>query len=405
MTVWHKTDFPGVRYRKHKKRRHGVKYDQYFTITYKLKGKTKSEAIGWASHKVSAKECDDILRQLKANHRNCEGPQTYSEMKEAKQYAFEEERDVGSVEDLFEGYVDHLRSQNKTSWKEVARSLLTSRNVTPAADNLGRNRAANTISSRDIQRVLEQVHADAPSMAAHLRSYLHGAFAYGISREFDYFRPNQCVKFDLKANPVAVVPRNAAAYQPRNRFLSYVEIKLLWENMDKYCTVQTASFFRLVLAVGGQRVKEVLEAPFSEFNLEEMIWIIPGERTKNKREHVVPLTERAVSIIKSLKGESQYLFPKRWRPKETMPCTSINDIVKKFCAHEEVELWRPSDIRRTCRTHLSDAGCAPYLLNWHFNHGEQGVGEKHYDKSQHVAEKRLVMEMWDKLLKNSLEKQ
>lgn len=403
MAVWHKTEFPGVRYRKHKKRKHGVKYDRYFTITYKYKGKTKTEAVGWASHKVTAKECDDILRQLKANHRNSEGAQSYKEMKEALQYAFEEKRDVGNIEDLFRGYVEYLKEQNKTSWKEVERSLLTSPKATPAVDNLGRHRAANAISSREIQRVLEQVHADAPSMAAHLRTYLHGAFAYGISREFDYFRSNQCVKFDLKVNPVSVIPRNAAAYKARHRYLSCDEIKAVWEDMDKYCTAHTASFYKLILSVGGQRVKEVLEAPFSEFNLDEKLWLIPGARTKNGRDHLVPLSARAIEIVKSLKGESEYLFPKRWRPNEPMPCTSINDIVKKFCAKEGVEIWRPSDIRRTCRTHLSESGVAPYMLNWHFNHGERGVGEKHYDKAQHLQEKKAVMERWDELLRKCLE--
>jgi integrase len=404
MTAWHKTDFPGVRYRKHKKRKHGVKYDRYFAITYRLKDKVITEAIGWASHKVTAKECDEILRQLKSNQRLSEGPQTYKEMKEARQYALEEKRGVGCVEDLFKGYVEHLKSQKKASWKEVERSLLTSPKATPAADSLGRNRAANSITSREIQRVLEQVHADAPSMAAHLRTYLHGAFAYGISREYDYFRTNQCVRFDLKVNPVGVIPRNAAAYKPRDRYLNWDEVKKVWEDMEKHCTPHTASFFKLILSVGGQRVKEVLEAPFSEFDLKEKVWNIPGERTKNSREHAVPLTDRAVGIIKSLKGNSEYLFPKRWRPKETMPCTSINDIVKKFCAEEGVDIWRPSDIRRTCRTHLSEVGVAPHLLNWHFNHGEQGVGEKHYDKAQHIAEKRAVMERWDGLLKKCLEK-
>jgi len=402
MTVWHKSEFPGVRYRKHKQRKYGVKYDRYFTITYKYKGKTKTEAIGWASHKVTAKECDDILRQLKANHRNSEGAQTYKEMREARQYALKEERDVGNVEDLFKGYVEHLKEQKKASWKEVERSLLVSPMAIPAADSLGRHRAANAIASREIQRVLEQVHVDAPSMAAHLRTYLHGAFAYGISREFDYFRSNQRVKFDLKVNPVSVIPRNAAAYKARDRYLNWEEIKAVWEKMDKYCTAHTASFYKLILSVGGQRVKEVLEAPFSEFDLDEKLWLIPGSRTKNGRDHLVPLTDRAAGIIESLKGNSPFLFPKRWRPKETMPCTSINSIVKNFCSKEAVDVWRPSDIRRTCRTHLSEAGIAPHMLNWHFNHGEQGVGEKHYDKAHHLADKRVVMELWDNLLEDCL---
>jgi len=408
MTDWHKTEFRGVRYRKHATRRHGVKYDRYFVITYKLNGKTKSEAIGWASHKVTAKECDDILRQLKENHRKCQGPQTHKEMKTLLQAALIEEMSVGSVEELFQSYVDHLNEAGRASWHEVERALLSSIKTTPAADQLGRDRAAKSISSKEVQQVLEEVHKRAPSMAAHLRSYLHGAFAYGISREFDYARPDQDIRFDITKNPVGVIPRNANAFKARDRFLAFDEVKQLLENIDKYCVARTACFFHLIFAVGGQRVKEVLEAPFDEFNFKEKLWTIPGERTKNGKDHLVPLTARAIRVVKSIQSmntdKSCFLFPKRWRPNETMPCTSINDIVKKFCHKEEIELWRPSDIRRTCRTHLSESGVEPHLLNWHFNHGDQGVGERHYDKSHHLDEKRVVMKRWDELLKKCLEK-
>ena len=60
--------------------------------------------------------------------------------------------------------------------------------------------------------------------------------------------------------------------------------------------------------------------------------------------------------------------------------------------------WTPRDVRRTCRTLLADAGEPSYLLNLHFNHGAQGVGEKHYDRSSHVEEKRALMFRWDGLL-------
>ena len=46
MTQWHKTDFKGIRYRKHPTRKHGVQADRYYVLTYKLDGKTKTEAVG-----------------------------------------------------------------------------------------------------------------------------------------------------------------------------------------------------------------------------------------------------------------------------------------------------------------------------------------------------------------------
>jgi integrase len=77
---WHKTDFKGVRFRKHPTRKHGVGFDKYYTITYKLDGKTKSEALGWATESVKPSDCFDALCRLKNNWKNG-GPRTLAEEK------------------------------------------------------------------------------------------------------------------------------------------------------------------------------------------------------------------------------------------------------------------------------------------------------------------------------------
>ena len=45
------------------------------------------------------------------------------------------------------------------------------------------------------------------------------------------------------------------------------------------------------------RTGEVTGASWSEFNLDAKVWVIPGERMKAEREHVIPLTERAVHLL------------------------------------------------------------------------------------------------------------
>lgn len=84
MTKWIKTNFQGVRYRKHPTRKHGVKYDQYFTIRYKLHGKDKEEGLGWASEGWTEKKAFVNLSALKENIKVGEGPQTLSEKREIK---------------------------------------------------------------------------------------------------------------------------------------------------------------------------------------------------------------------------------------------------------------------------------------------------------------------------------
>ncbi len=73
------TQFPGVRYREHKSRIHNRKLDRYFFIRYRIDGKLKEEAIGWASEGWNATRASGILSELREAHRTGDGPQTLEE--------------------------------------------------------------------------------------------------------------------------------------------------------------------------------------------------------------------------------------------------------------------------------------------------------------------------------------
>jgi integrase len=58
----------------------------------------------------------------------------------------------------------------------------------------------------------------------------------------------------------------------------------------------------------------VIQAPRSEFDkLAERVWIVPGERMKQGREHRVPLCDEAVAIVSKLLDEhdGEFVFPGR----------------------------------------------------------------------------------------------
>jgi Site-specific recombinase XerD len=88
---WIKTNFVGVRYRKHATRKHGVGFDRCFSIRYKLNGKDKEEVAGWASEGVTAENAFKKLSTLRENIRLGVEPQTLAALNLANQ-AEEEEK-------------------------------------------------------------------------------------------------------------------------------------------------------------------------------------------------------------------------------------------------------------------------------------------------------------------------
>ncbi|MFO7559339.1 MAG: site-specific integrase [Desulfobacterales bacterium] len=81
-TKWKPTKFPGVRYREHPERKHGVQKDKYFAIRYQKEGKRKEEGLGWASEGWTVQKASITLSDLKRAHVTGEGPTRLSEKRD-----------------------------------------------------------------------------------------------------------------------------------------------------------------------------------------------------------------------------------------------------------------------------------------------------------------------------------
>jgi len=64
--------------------------------------------------------------------------------------------------------------------------------------------------------------------------------------------------------------------------------------------------------LAAARTGEVLGATWAEFDTNAKVWTIPAERMKAKREHRVPLSDAALHVIETMRGQSaDYVFPGR----------------------------------------------------------------------------------------------
>ena len=57
------------------------------------------------------------------------------------------------------------------------------------------------------------------------------------------------------------------------------------------------------------RPGEVVGAQWTEFDLNSKVWTIPAERTKANKEHSIPLSPQAVTLLKKLPKASEFAFP------------------------------------------------------------------------------------------------
>ena len=221
------------------------------------------------------------------------------------------------------------------------------------------------------------------------------AFNHGIEHDRNPKNLKVGVLFGLTENPVRNIPRIVKKEKAGERDLNRAELATFWQSLDEYQCMDhlTKMAFRLVLATGGQRIKEVIEAPWSEFDFDRKRWEMPSRRTKNKNPHVVPLNDLALSILDELRaftGDSRYLFPKRGDNKAPMPLASMSKALARYCEKTDFERFTPRDLRRTCKSRMGELGLSKEIRDRLHNHALQDVSSKHYDRYDYLPDMCLT---------------
>jgi integrase len=127
--TWQTTRFPGVRYREHRTRKHGIHPDRYFTIRYSRDGERREEKLGWASQGWTAEKAAKVLTGLKAAYdqgkqeptRLIEARQAEKERKEQEaQDKARQEKESLTFAQYFTGsyFPEAKNSKKKVSWEK-----------------------------------------------------------------------------------------------------------------------------------------------------------------------------------------------------------------------------------------------------------------------------------------------
>lgn len=192
-----------------------------------------------------------------------------------------------------------------------------------------------------------------------------------------------------------------ASSEPRDRVLTEQEIRWLWRAADKM-DYPFGPMLKLLLLTGARR-DEVAHMTRSELDLEKRTWTIPAARVKNKREHVVHLSDAAIEILKSLrvvKGKAGYCFTTSGDA-PVSGYSKAKEIVDRLMAGylddgESIEPWTFHDLRRTCATGMGELGVAIHVIEAALNHvsGKRGGLVGRYQHQTYATERREAFQLW-----------
>lgn len=267
------------------------------------------------------------------------------------------------------------------------------------------------IVSADIVELLDKVHERGDAAAIKAYKALRSLFGYAVDKEKRHMSPATSPMLGIKP---------PAKIDVRQRTLNDTELRLVWIAAGAFGYPYTPLIRLLILT--GQRLREVAEAPWSEFDLAKRQWLIPPERTKNRQPTLVPLSDGALEILKALPKIQRKADPKTGvRPSPFLFTTtaetpisgfskaksrldrSILEITKKEaseagCDPATLAGWRLHDLRRSFGNGLQRIGIKTEVIESALNHvsgtksGIVGV----YQTYKYGPEVRSAMEAWDR---------
>jgi len=147
----------------------------------------------------------------------------------------------------------------------------------------------------------------------------------------------------------------------------------------------------LLLATATRRA-ELAEMRWSEIEGDK--WVIPTERAKNGKPHVVPLSKFAQEVLAEVPRflDCDFVFTTTHRS----PVNGFSKMVRRLSEGSNTSGWRLHDLRRTAASGMARIRVAPHVIERVLNHISgtiSGVAAV-YNRYGYDDEKADALEQW-----------
>jgi integrase len=346
-------------------RRSGDEIKRSYVYQYRHNGRSRRYFIGKVEE-ITAAQAREQAEKQRAKVRLGHDPQQEKEDKRLKATPL-------ALRAIVQNYLDSKKGEiRRRSFVEFSRYLTSPRYFQPLHQV-----DINSITRKDIAACVNRIAKEGGRVAAgRARATLSSFFQWCMTQGLAEHNP--CIG--------TVAPKQPA---PRERVLDDAELVRIW----KACGDDDYSRVIKLLVLTACRRLEVGGMCWSEIN--QGTWTLPSTRSKNGREHALPVTSLMREIIEAVphvhgrdnlfgakadSGFSQWATNKRWLDERL----------------GEMKAWRLHDIRRSVATGMADIGIAPHIIETILNHksGHKSGVAGIYNRARYYHEVTIAMQRW-----------
>ena len=373
-------EVPGLRLRPSKKKGHGK-----WQLRFVSPKTNKLREMGLGVYpEVSISEAREAARAARGLVRTGVDP-----INARKEGVVARQRDAQAL--TFEKAARQVHEDLKPGWKNhkhAAQWITTLESY--VFPHIG-SRKVESLKARDFADALRSIWLKKPDTASKVKQRCNAVMDWCAAQEL------------IGANPVGVVTK-LLPKQPGARERVVHRPAMPWRSVP--------DFFENVLRVGqpslsktmlefliltAARSGEVRAMTWGEVNLSDAVWTVPAERMKAKKAHSVPLSDRAVEILKAQKDAAAHatlVFPS---PSGRVPSDMI---LTKFLRDKEVESSEPGrtatahGFRSSFRDWASENDYPEVYAERALSHAVKNQTEAAYHRTDLLDQRRDMMEAW-----------
>ena len=257
----------------------------------------------------------------------------------------------------------------------------------PAIGNLPINKV-DTVHLLDVLVLLQETK---PETAKRLKVIARQVFGRSLARGLVKTNPADSLAYGLP-------PRGRAV--SHMRALHYSDVADALERIDDSQAYEATKAAVRFMTLTATRGAETRGARWSEIDVDGRLWRIPAERMKQRREHVIPLSNQALAVLDAAREwswSSEFVFPSMMNDGKPL---SANTMAKLF---KELEIGAvPHGLRTSFRVWAAECSSASWAaIELSLGHAVGNAVEQAYFRSDLLDQRRELLEQWADYLDGS----
>ena len=177
--------------------------------------------------------------------------------------------------------------------------------------------------------------------------------------------------------------------------LPYSQINSFYKQLSELDLFSAYALRMVILTVA--RTSEVIKSKFEEFDLEKKIWTLPYYNMKARREHKIPLSNEALSIIRFLrrKHNHEHVFTNLVTDKHISDGAKLYILKSRF---RDLKITTHG-FRSTFRDWAEETGLYQHnAIEFCLAHELPNKVEKAYLRSDLIEQRKIIMNDWGKYI-------